>query len=112
MILIGCRHYVKHGVDLLTVLPVLLGFFGLYMVLFNHRLLGSVQDFIIKAWFPVGQLITVLLLAVTYYLIFAPVGLLLRLFKKDILNRKLVPNALTYWVERSTNEKKNYTQQF
>ncbi len=112
MIAIGLRHYVKHGVDAVTIIPIVLGVFALYMVLFNHPLLQRAETLLIKVWYPIGQLITIILLTVTFYLVFAPVGLLLRLFKKDILNRKFKVDRASYWLDRPVKEHNNYTQQF
>src|SRR5271165_17179 len=84
MVTIGLLHYVKHGVDAAAILPVILGVFALYMALFNHLLLEHTLAFLEKVWHPIGQTITLILLTVTFFVIFVPVGLLLRLLKKDI----------------------------
>ena len=112
MIAIGLLHYKRHGVDLVTIILIVLGFFALYMTLFNHPLLRRVLVLLEKLWFPVGQLITMILLTVTFYLVFAPVGIVLRLLKKDILNRNFKTDRLSYWLDRSSKEKNDYTQQF
>jgi hypothetical protein len=112
MIALGVWHYVRHGVDLVTIIPISLGIFALYLVLFNHPLLQGVLTYLTKIWYPIGQFITILLFVFTFFLIFAPVGILLRLFKKDILNRNFEQKQLTYWIERPVKEQNNYTQQF
>ncbi len=111
MILIGLRHFAKHGMGPMTIIPIVLGTFALYLVLFNHLLLKRIEVVIIKLWYPVGQLITIILLTITFYLIFMPAGFLLRLFKKNILNRNFKTDQLSYWVDRPI-EQNNYTQQF
>ena len=105
-------HYLKHGVDAFTIILILFACFLLYMVLFNHRLLQQFLALIIKLWYPIGQMITVILLTLTFFIIFAPVGLLLRLFKKDILNRNFKSKCTTYWLERPKAQENDYTQQF
>ena len=112
MIALGVWHYVRHGVDLATIIPIVLGIFAIYLVLFNHSLLHGVLAFLTKIWYPIGQFITVFLFVLTFIFIFAPVGILLRIFKKDILNRNFGQKRLTYWVERPVKEQNNYTQQF
>ena len=112
MIAIGVWHYVRHGVDLLTIIPVVLGCFALYLVLFNHSLLQCILVYLTKLWFPVGQFITIVLFIITFILIFVPVGIVLRLLKKDILDRKFEHNRLSYWIDRPSKESNNYTQQF
>jgi hypothetical protein len=56
------------------------------------------------AVFPVGWLVSHALLAVVFYLLFLPVGLLMRLFGRDPLERKFDSRAPTYWKRRETPE--------
>jgi hypothetical protein len=51
------------------------------------------------ATYPIGWIVSHLLLGAIYYLVFTPVGLLLRLFGKDPMTRTLEPAAASYWVE-------------
>jgi len=112
MISIGSLHYLKHGLDLTVVVLFGMGILALYLALFNHYLLQRILTFLTLLWFPVGQLITIILLTVTFFIIFAPVGLILRVFKNDILNKKFRIDRLSYWLDRSKAQENNYTQQF
>ena len=112
MIALGLWHYLRHGVDVGTVVLIVLGIFALYLVLFNRPLLQRVLTFLTKLWYPIGQFITIILFAVTFFIIFAPVGIILRLFKKDILDRNFKQKRLSYWIDRSIKEQSNYTRQF
>ena len=40
-------------------------------------------------------------MALVYFLTVLPTGLIMRLFGKDLLNRKLDKNAKSYWIERT-----------
>jgi hypothetical protein len=53
-----------------------------------------------KFAFLLGWLNTRLLLGVFFYLILTPIGLLLRLTGRDLLDRKIDPAARTYWSKR------------
>jgi hypothetical protein len=112
MITLGLWHYSRHGVDLVAIILIVFGSFALYLALFNNLLLQHLLAFLTKLWYPVGQFITIMLLTVTFFVIFAPVGILLRLFKKDILNKNFESNRLSYWIDRSINGQSKYTQQF
>jgi len=112
MISLGAWHYARHGMDAMAVIPVVLGIFALYLALFNRPLLERLLAFLTKLWYPVGQFITVLLFTVIFYIVFAPAGLFLRLFKKDILNRNFKQKRLSYWIDRPIKESNNYTKQF
>jgi hypothetical protein len=52
------------------------------------------------ATFPIGWLMSHAILAALYYLVVTPVGLLLRLFDYDPLERRIDRAASTYWKAR------------
>ncbi len=59
------------------------------------------------AAFPIGATLSLLILAITYYGVMTPTGLLLRLFGKDPMQRRLDPSAQTYWIERTSKDDKS-----
>jgi hypothetical protein len=63
--------------------------------------------------FPVSWIVSYLLLAAVFYLIVAPVGLILRLLGRDPCQRRFDPRAGTYWRERDpTRPVRDYFRQF
>jgi hypothetical protein len=65
------------------------------------------------AVFPLGWAISHLLLALIYYLIFTPVGLAMRLFGRDPLQRRFDREAPTYWIEHNpADDPARYFRQF
>lgn len=52
------------------------------------------------AFFPVGWLVSHVILAATFYLIFTPIGLLLRFCGVDLIGRQWQSDRKTYWTER------------
>ena len=62
---------------------------------------------------PIGWIISHLLLAVVYYLIITPIGLLMRLCGRDSLHRKFEADVETYWIEhRPDSDVSRYVRQF
>lgn len=51
--------------------------------------------------FPIGYVVSHVLLAAMYYLVLLPIGLLLRCCGHDPLERKWDPDASSYWQERT-----------
>jgi hypothetical protein len=51
------------------------------------------------AW-PIGFVVSHVILAVVYYLVLTPIGLAMRLFAYDPMHRRLDREAATYWIER------------
>ena len=62
---------------------------------------------------PIGFVLTNILMAIIYFIILTPVGLIFRLIHRDPLKRKLDPNAKTYWMpHRTPDALKRYFNQF
>ena len=61
-----------------------------------------------------GWAMTRLLLVAVFYFVVTPIGLLARLFGKDLLNIRFDRSADSYWVERAALEQdaKSYEKQF
>ncbi len=53
------------------------------------------------AVFPIGWLVSHVVLAVSYYLVFTPVGFIMRMLGHDPLNLRFDRTAPTYWIERT-----------
>ena len=67
----------------------------------------------IYAAFPIGWTVSHVLLASIYYLVFTPIGLLLRRIKGDPLERQLDPSAASYWrPHESLRDVRRYFRQF
>ena len=72
---------------------------------------------IFRVWvaitFPLGLLLSHLVLALSYYLVFCPIGLIMRVIGRDAMNRKMEPGAKTYWTpHRTGDDPARYFKQF
>jgi len=60
----------------------------------------------IRAWvtitYPLGWLISHVVLALVYYGVFTPIGRIQRLFGRDAMQRRPDPQATSYWQKRKT----------
>ncbi len=54
---------------------------------------------------PIGWTVGFIVMAVFYFLLITPVGLVFRLFGRDLLNRKFDTTTESCWSEHSTPEK-------
>ncbi len=62
---------------------------------------------------PIGFVISHVILAVLFFLVFTPIGLVLRLFGRDLLERKLDSQASSYWQRRQrVRAASDYFRQF
>jgi len=73
---------------------------------------------IYKIWmglaFCLGWVNTRIILLLVYYLVVTPIGLIMRLLKKDLLNLRLEKGAETYWLKRElkNSAKESYERIF
>ena len=65
------------------------------------------------ATFPIGMVVSFVVLAGFYYLVLTPVGLVFRLIGRDSLRRKFDRTAKSYWIaRRPADNVKRYFNQF
>jgi hypothetical protein len=50
--------------------------------------------------YPIGWVVSHVVLAVVFYLVFTPIGFVVRRFSRDPLERRFEPARPSYWVER------------
>lgn len=63
--------------------------------------------------FPIGWVVSHVLMAVIFYLIFTPIGFIMHLAGYDPMQRRFDKNAGTYWVPRKqTEDASRYFRQF
>ncbi|MFO0869363.1 MAG: SxtJ family membrane protein [Pirellulales bacterium] len=63
--------------------------------------------------FPLGWVVSHVVLAIVYFTVVTPVGWTMRLLGKDPLNRRFDPQAKTYWVRRTPRaDRKSYFRPF
>jgi len=59
--------------------------------------LKKILDFVILS---IGRIVNFVSLTIVFYLIFAPIAILLKLFGRDLLHEKIDKTADSYWIER------------
>jgi hypothetical protein len=65
------------------------------------------------AAYPIGWVMSHLAMAVVYYLVVSPIGLLSRATGRDAMNRKLDARAQSYWQpRRKRGQPSSYFRQF
>ena len=81
--------------------------------LFVPRIAKPVFLALSYATFPIGWVVSHVLLAIIYYGLFAPIGLGMRLLGHDPLHRKIDPQCPSYWIPRThTSDMKSYFRQY
>jgi hypothetical protein len=75
----------------------------------NSKLLTPLNKIWFKFGLLLGKLISPLIMGLIFFFVVTPIGLLMRLLGKDLLNLKFKKNS-TYWVEKSDPKSKMKNQ--
>jgi len=97
-IIILIRH--KHSVIPASIISITF----LILAFALPALLKPVYILWMKLAFVMGWINTRLILCMLFYLLFAPMGLVMRLFKVDLLDRKIEKNKDSYWRKKAKRE--------
>lgn len=76
----------------------------------NSKILGPLNKIWFKFGIFLGNFIAPIIMGVIYFLVVTPTGILVRLFKKDLLSLKM-NDKKTYWIEKK-NKNNNMRNQF
>jgi len=77
--------------------------------IFNSKILNPLN----KLWFKIGiflgKIVSPLIMGIIFFLVVTPIGLLMRLLRKDLLNLKFNNNK-SYWIEKDGPKSKMKNQ--
>lgn len=76
-----------------------IGTFFLLLTLIKSKLLNLLNDIWIKFGELLGRIIAPIIMSIIFFLIVTPIGLILKMFHKDLLNLKFNKNK-TYWMKK------------
>ena len=83
--------------------------FFLLLTLTKSKLLNLLNDIWIKFGELLGRIIAPIIMSMIFFLIVTPIGLILKMFHKDLLNLKFNKNK-SYWIEKSEPKSKMKNQ--
>ncbi len=78
--------------------------------LLNSKILSPLNKLWFKFGIFLGKMISPLIMGIIFFLVVTPIGLVMRIFGKDLLRLKK-DNSNTYWINRP-NSKSNLKNQF
>ena len=107
------NHWPWGGPTWLTLALAALGVVSALLALFRPGANRPLYVVLMIAVYPIGLVVSYVMLGVVFFGILTPVGLIFRLIGRDELSRRIDPDATTYWVDRPTNtDPKRYFRQF
>ena len=88
----------------------IISFIFLVLGLLNSRILTPLNKIWFKFGIILGKIISPVIMAIIFFLVVTPTGLIMRILGKDILNLKYNQNK-SYWIEKD-GPKSNMKNQF
>ena len=79
---------------------IIISLIFLILGVINSKILVPLNKYWIKLGEILGKIIAPLVMMVIYFVIVTPIALLLKIFKKDILNLKLDNKINSYWIQK------------
>ena len=77
--------------------------------LINSKLLTPLNKIWFKFGIILGKIISPMIMGIIFFFVVTPIGILMRIFKKDLLNLK-VNNDKSYWIEKTEPKSKMKNQ--
>ena len=106
-LLIGFYQYINDGSLFIWSLIVSLIF--LILGLLNSKILTPLNKIWFKFGLFLGKIISPIIMGIIFFFFVLPIGLIMRLFGKDVLNLKFDSNK-SYWIEKSEPKSKMKNQ--
>ena len=95
--------------DDLRIWSLIISFTFLILGIANSKILTPLNRLWFKFGLLLGKLISPIIMAIIFFLVVTPIGLLMRLFKKDLLNLKY-QDKKSYWIEKNDPKSKMKNQ--
>ena len=82
---------------------VLIAVIFLILGIFNSKFLSPLNKLWMNLGLFLGRIISPIVMGLVFFLVVTPTSLILKIFKKDVLNLKKNKNE-TYWIKRETRK--------
>jgi len=81
----------------------------LILGLINSKILSPLNKIWFKFGLLLGKIISPIVMSIVFFLVVTPIGILMKILKKDLLNLK-INNNKSYWIEKSEPKSKMKNQ--
>jgi hypothetical protein len=78
----------------------------LILGLLNSAILSPLNKLWFKFGILLGKIVSPLVMGIIFFLVVTPIGLLMKIFKKDLLNLTFNDKKKTYWIEKNEQKSK------
>jgi len=111
---IGIRLGIKNGWEFLSWILIAASIIFVCLTVFRLDVLKPIYTGWMKVAHLIGEIITTIILSLLFFVVFGLAGIILRIIRKDLLDRKIETSRNSYWINREPEDfdKKNYLRQF
>ena len=95
--------------DELRLWSLIISIVFLFLGLLNSKILNPLNKLWFKFGIFLGKIISPLVMGIIFFLVVTPIGLLMRLLSKDLLNLRFNNNS-SYWIEKTEPKSKMKNQ--
>ena len=93
----------------LRIWSLIISFIFLILGLINSKILKPLNELWFKFGLLLGKFISPLIMGIIFFIVVTPIGIIMRLLKKDLLNLKYNKKE-TYWIDKSGPKSKMKNQ--
>ena len=101
--ILGCIMFYRHKGHFIWFSGI--GSIAIILAILSPALLKPIKKFLDAVIFSFGQSVGFISLLIVFYLIVAPMGILLRLIGKDLLHQKIDKKSASYWLSREAKSR-------
>ena len=95
--------------DSVRIWSIIISLIFLILGLMNSKILNPLNKLWFKFGILLGKIISPLVMGIIFFLVVTPIGILMKILKKDLLNLKF-NNKETYWIEKNEPKSKMKNQ--
>ena len=89
--------------DSIRIWSLIISIIFLILGLMNSKLLTPLNKLWFKLGIILGAIVAPLVMGIVFFLVLTPIGLVMRIIGKDLLNKKYDKKKRTYWIKRDTS---------
>ena len=94
----------------IRVWSLVVSFIFLILGIVNSKILSPFNKLWFKFGLLLGKFVSPLIMMIIFFFVVTPIGILMRLFRKDVLNLKFNNKKETYWIEKKGPKSKMKNQ--
>ena len=109
-LVLSAYFYLNFNMNLSTIIFISLSLIFFIFGILNSKVLYPINLIWYKFGILLGKIVSPIIMGIIFFLVVTPIGIFLKIIKKDILNLKFNKNK-TYWIQKD-GPKSNMKNQF